>query len=169
MKCVIPILGALLASGCVSSTGTKLSEEEKAKCRGENPSVVMIGIASCMEYGRVKRMRGVWYAGPEESRFVAGDNRINREPDSHDSPYADPSLWVDEDAVFDRIGNPKRVPGCARAIYLEFDGRESIRRVPESTSHRFEIILVEQLREAKFLGYVRAMNTELQRDCSRIN
>jgi hypothetical protein len=169
MKCVVPILGALLASGCVSPAGTRLSEEERSICRGENPSIVMMGFGSCIEYGRIKRMRGVWYVAFEESRFVAGDRTINREPDKYDLPTHDPDLLVDEDAVFDRVGNPKRVPGCARAIYLEFDGRESTRRVPQIRSHRFEVVMVEQLHDAKFLGYVRAMNTELQKDCSKID
>lgn len=167
MKWVVPILGAVLAGGCVSSAGTRLSEEEKAICRGENPSVVVMGFGACMEYGRVQRMRGVWFVGTEESRFVAGDSRIDREPDKYDLPSHDPWLVVDVDAVLARVGNPKRVSGCARTIYLDFDGRRSIRRVPQTISHRFEVIIVEQLREAKFLGYVRAMNTELQKDCSK--
>lgn len=128
-----------------------------------------MGFGSCLEYGRIKRMRGVWYVAFEESRFVAGDSKINREPDKYDLSAHDPDLLVDEDAVLGRVGNPKRVLGCARAIYLEFDGRESIRRIPQTTRRRFEVIMVEQLRDAKFLGYVRAMNTELQKDCSKIN
>ncbi|QDP19031.1 hypothetical protein [Sphingomonas xanthus] len=156
---------ALLVAGCVTSAGTKLSQEEKADCRGENPSVVVMGFASCLEYGRVKPMRGVYYSGLEESRFVAGDSRINSKPANHDLPSYDPWLSVDDDAVLGRTGNPQRVPGCARAFYLEFDGRESLRRVPEHESHRFKVVMVEQLREAKFLGYVRAMNTELKTEC----
>jgi len=164
MKLAVPFLFAMLLAGCVSSKSTKLSDEDKALCRGENPAVIM-ALSGCIEYGRIKRIRGVWYYGFEESRFVAGATRINSEPEKNDIPALDPWLLVDETAVLGRVGNPKYQQGCAMAIYLVFEGRHSIRSIPGRAFRRSDVIMVEQLRDARFLGYVRSMNTELSKDC----
>jgi len=142
MKLVVPFLVAMLLASCVSSKGTKLSDEARALCRGENPAVMMAQ-SECIEYGRIKRIRGVWYYGFEESRFEAGASRINREPEKNDTPALDPWLLVDETAVFGRVGNPKYRQGCARAIYLEFEGRHSIHSIPGSATWRSDMIMVE--------------------------
>jgi len=165
MRLFIPLFGVMVA-GCVSSTGSKLSGEQKALCRGENPNVD-VAPADCFEYGRVTKIRGVWYYGFEESHFEVGTGRINRALVKDGKSKRDPWLLVDETAVLGKVANPRHRPGCAMAIYLEIDGRYSIRSIPHGVTAAFDVVKVERLRDASFLGYARLLNTELSTDCAQ--
>lgn len=164
MKLASAILGALLVTGCAAVPEIRLSAKDRADCiRSEDPTSNFLIMSSfdsaCLEYGRKERISGVWYLGFEDSSFAKDVRTVPLVRDiTERRPEFDVWLKLTDEAWDDIEGDiPERKLGCTRAIYLQFDGRRAIRRIPPPLRSDVEVILIERVIRSTFVGYVTTM------------
>jgi hypothetical protein len=145
--------------GCATVPEVTLSAEDRDDClEAAKPdgNVVMMGWGVCTEYGKLKRMTGVWLHGHELSNFYESERNIPLKFDWVWDEDLDPDsvLAVDPQWILKRLKLPPGKEWCSKAIYLEFEGREGIREVGRQSSDRTRVIMVESVSQAKLIGIV---------------
>jgi hypothetical protein len=133
------LFGALMA--CATGPEVKLSSKERAACleaAKPDSNVILIGIGHCTEFGKLKRMRGIWLQGHEMSAFHQGEQNFPMKFDWVWDEDLETVSWlsVDPDWILKRLKLPAGKEWCPKAIYLEFEGREGVREIVQNQATR---------------------------------
>ena len=159
------ILFCLIIGGCEFETASNPSEQ-RLRLKGDLGSKDIRfsqclqehdRLSKCVELGPLKRMKGVWFTGFEESGFIPNADSVSlvRTADSVGAEFRT-ALELDASPVMKRLGLPTQ-DRCTRAVAIDFVGREAIERGPYYTGNNDHLVVVNRLIGARYLGRVRTV------------
>ena len=140
-----------------SNFQVELRRDENAKKLDSDPCLRRvpggwkhIGWKNCLEFLPPAKMKGIWIQDFEESSFLPGGGEIPK-PDNRDRFTI--FLDIDAAAVSKITGTPLDMTR-ARAVELNFVGRQSKYPGPYYTGTNDQVVVVDRIISARYLGVV---------------
>lgn len=165
VRSVIILSCALVGGSCAPVSEVRLSAEDRQICMTERDSKGRFVMrmspfhSACMDYGAAETIRGVWFSGFEEGRFVEGAKGLPTKRPRYRTHLAFISNTSDSE-VPNIAGRT-----CNEVFYLEFIGRRAVRAYgregvrklgPAMDDDEIEVIRVDRVVRSTFLGFVGA-------------
>jgi len=159
------LLCALVGGSCAQISEVRLSAEDRLICMKERDLqgryVMRMSPfnSACMDYGAPERIRGVWFSGFEEGRFVEGAKSLPKKKPRYRTHLA--SISNTSDRVVPNISGRT----CNEVFYMEFIGRRAVREYGRAGVHKLgpgmaddeiEVIQVDRVLNWTSLGFVGA-------------